>query len=331
MKISLQWILNIFRYHKKRILFLVGSTIFCALILFPFDDLSDFVTAKITMATGNNLNLSFDGLSFGFLPKPGINMNRVVVKSVYAPTFKIDKLGFAPAVFSLIRGRPGGTVKANGLFDGRATFHFGPSRQLGGNPSEMSLNIRVEKIKLEELSKFLEKIHSLPLNFSGSMDLQSRFNVDLPNFQEQPEGDFNLFIQKLELPAANVPLGMGMNLSLPTIQLNQVKLVGKMAEGKLNITQGKIGEPKNDFHGSITGDVFLDFQPGGRLKKGGYQLKINLNISNKLKEELKPILGLVDIYEGIGEKHKFKILNGVRYSMELSAYSFQSLPKVNKF
>ena len=329
--ILIQLVLNTFRYQKKKIFFFLGSTTFCILILFPFDDLSDFIRMKISEATQNSLYLQFDNLSFSLFPLLGVKMDNVVVESSYAPTVKLKRLNIAPNVTSLITGRLGGKVKAHGFFDGTVHIQFGPSRELNMDKPEMGVDIHLEKIKLKYLSQFLRKTYQFPLSLSGETDFESKLHIDIPRFREQPKGNFKIHIQQLKIPSSQVPLGYGMSLPFPSLEFNQLDFVAKIDDKKLSITEGKIGDKENNLHGTITGDIFIDFQPGGRVKDGGYDLKINLNINNTLREQLGAIFGIIDIYQGIGEKYKFDNLKGVRYSMKISANSFESPPRISSF
>ena len=327
--VLLQWILNTVRYQKKKIFFFISSIILCTLILFPFDDLSDFITIKISEATQNNVYLQFDNLSFS-IPL-GVKMNNVIVESSYAPTVKLKKLNISPYITSLITGRPGGKIKAYGFFDGNVNIQFNPSKKLKMDEPEMGFYIGLKKIQLEHLSQFLKETYQFPLSLSGETTVQSKLHVDIPRFREQPKGSFKIHIQKLKIPSSQIPLGYGMSFPIPSLEFDQISFVAEIDDKKLSITEGKIGDKKNGLHGSVTGDIFLDFQPGGRLKDGGYNLKINLNINNALKEQLGTVFGFVDIYQGIGEKYKFDNLTGIRYSMQLSANSFQSPPRISSF
>lgn len=324
----IQFFLNIFRFHKKKILFLLGSTIFCTIILFPFDDLTDYITLQVTKATQSNVYLQFDGLSFGLMPQLGIKMENVIVESIFAPSLAIKTLGFAPKLTSLITRRPGGKLKAYGLFSGDATIDFGPTNELDIDGDEVGVEINLEEIKLKDLSKFLKDSYKFPVTMKGQTNLDSKLYID-PSFKAQPKGDVRLNIERLEIPSTNLSLGnSGMSMAMPALKLNKVSLIGNINDRKFFIKEGKIGEVKNDLHGEITGDIFIDFLPGGKLKKGGYDLKINLNISENLKRQLGTVLSFIDIYQGIGEKYKFDSLKGVRYSMRLTARNFQSPPRV---
>ena len=328
-KTIIQWIFNIFRYQKKKIFFLLVSTVFCFILLFPFDDLSDFITVKISETTGDNLYLQFDKLSFSLIPQPGIKMNQVVVESSYAPTIKVKELAVSPKISSLVSGKPGGVVKSSGFFGGQIMIDFGPSRELNLDQPETGVVLAMDELNLKELSQFLQKANKLPLSFSGKTNIQSKLHLDLPGFKEQPKGDFKIHIQKFKIPASRIPLGPGLDFPLPQLIFKEIKLMAKIDDKKLTITEGKIGNKKDNFNGSITGDIFIDIKPGFRLKEGGYDLKLNLNISHTLKEQLGAVFGFVDIYQGIGEKYKFDTLKGIQYSMQISSSSFKSPPRIS--
>lgn len=322
---------NIFRYHKKKILFLFGSIAFCFVMLFPYDDLSDYVTLQVTKVTQSNVYLQFDGLSFGLLPQLGIKMEDVIIESVFAPTLSIKTLGFAPKVFSLLMGQPGGKLKAYGLFSGNAVVSFGPSNELDIDRGEVGLNLELDKIELKDLSKFLKDSYQFPLTLKGTTELESTLYVD-PTFKKQPKGQIKLLVKELEVPSSNMSLGStGMSMAFPAVTLKQVLIEGNINDRKLFIKEGKIGDNTNDLYGQITGDIFFNVFPGGRLKIDGYDLKINLNVSDNLKRQLSTVLSFIDLYQGIGEKHKFDSLKGVRYSMRLTARNLTTAPRVSNY
>lgn len=331
MKRILEVIGDVFRYHKKKILFLFGSVILGVLMLFPYDDLTDFVTLQVTKLTASNVYLQFDGLSFGLMPQLGIKMENVVIESVFAPSLSVETLGFAPKITSLITGRPGGKIKAYGLFSGDGTVDFGPSNELDIDTQEVGIEVHLEKIQLKDLSKFLKDTYQFPVSMKGTTGFQSNLYID-PTFKAQPKGDIALTIDQLDIPSSNIPLNMNgarLSMSFPALKLSQVKVVGNINDRKLFIKEGKIGDVKNELHGDITGDLFIDILPGGRVAMGGYDLKINLTVGENLKRQLGAILGIVDSFENIGSKYKFDSLQGIRYSMRLTSPSMGAFPRVS--
>lgn len=326
----IQFILSIFKFHKKKIAFFFGSIIFGFLVLFPYDDLSEFATQKISEQANNQVYVQFDGISFGLLPQLGIIVKKAVIESVFAPTIEVDSLGFAPKIASLF-GSPAGKVVAKGLFAGEANVDFGPSNELQEEGDEFGLEIELDDIQMSELSKFLKQSYNFPVTMSGTTQFSSRLYMD-PSFKAKPMGDVNLNIEKFNIPSSNLPLNMNgvtMSMALPALKLTNLNIVGNINDGKFFIKEGKIGEAKDDLHGSITGDFFFDINPGGRFEPKGYDLRINLNISENMKRQLSTILGVVDIYNGIGEKYKFDSLKGVRYSMRLTARNMSEPPRVS--
>lgn len=328
---TLQFILDIFRFHKKKILFFFGSIAFGIVTLFPYDDTSDYITRAVTQGTQSNVYLQFDGLSFGLMPQLGLKMKNVVIESVYAPTLSVKTLGIAPK-FSAIFGSPAAKVVAYGLFNGDATVDVGPSNQLNIDGDEVGVSLDLEEVSLKELSKFLKKSYSFPITMSGQTNLDSKFYVD-PKYKAQPKGDYVLKINKLDIPSSNLPLNMNgavMSLAMPALKLSELTLEGNLSDGKLFIKNSKIGGPKNDLNGTITGDfdVKVDARRGATLI--GYDLKINLIIKSNLKRQLGTILGFIDIYQGIGEKYKFDTLEGVRYSLRItSGRTLRDQPKIS--
>lgn len=328
----IQPIVKVFKFHKKKILFFFGSISFGVLFLFPYDDLSDYVTQQVTQQTQSNVYLQFDGLSFGLMPQLGIKMENVLIETVYAPTLAVKTLGFAPKISSLA-GAKAGKVVAYGIFDGEATVDFGPSNELDIDNDEMGMEIELENVELRELTQFLSDSKPLPVTLNGVTQLSSNIFVD-PKFKKQPKGKIELEIKNLDIPSSTIPLRMGaavMSIALPALKLSELKLEGTLDDGKLFIREGKIGEAKNDLHGTVTGDIFFQIEPGGRFKAAGYDLKVNLNISENLQRQLQLFLSVLDMHDGIGDKYKFKSLQGVRYSMGIRARDFQSAPQIKPY
>lgn len=322
----LQFIVNIFKFHKKKIFFLFGSIIFCVVILFPYNDLRDFITLQVSQNTQNDVYLQFDKLSFGLIPQLAVQMDKAVIESVYMPTMELEQLAIAPK-FSTLFGSAAAKIQALGVLGGQAVLDFSPSNELETDGKEYGIELNLDRVSLKEISKLLKDKMNFPVSLSGSTHLESQLYVD-PRFKAQPKGEFKLNIKKLELPSTTVPLGQGMGFPVPTLKLEDVTLVGSLDDGTIVIKEGKIGEPKNDLYGTITGDLVMNMAPGGRALMGGYNLKVNLNISENLKRQLGPALLFVDGYKSIGTKYKFNSLRGIRYSMRLTARKMSEAPDV---
>ena len=68
MKKVFELIIQVFRFHKLKILLIFGSAILFFAMFFPFSDLTDFVTAKVLEGTGNQVLFQADSLDLGLFP-----------------------------------------------------------------------------------------------------------------------------------------------------------------------------------------------------------------------------------------------------------------------
>ncbi|MCB0378832.1 MAG: type II secretion system protein GspN [Bdellovibrionales bacterium] len=327
---------NVLRFHKKKILFFFGSIAICLVLLFPYDDLSDFVSQKISEVTRGSVIMQFDSLAFALLPQLGIRMSNVTFDSVYAPELKFDSIGFAPSLASLFGG-VGGKVVAEGLFGGGAEISVSRSNELDVDGTEFGLDIEIDNLNLKELTQFLKDKMGVPYKALGVTNLDSKIHVD-PSFKVQPKGDFELKLEKFNVPAFVLTVYMGtginkvpMSIPLPSLKISKVLLIGKISSGKIIINEAKIGDAKDDLKGTISGDFDVDFAPGGRAQFKGYDVKLNLNVRDTLKQQLGFILTFIDNYQQIGEKYKFDSLEGVRYELSLSGRNLVQPPRVSSY
>ena len=325
-------ITTVFKYHKKKILFLIGSTLLCFVLFFPYSDLSDFASAQISRATRNQVNVQFDDIGFGLMPQLGVRMNNVnmdfAMGSSKFPNLKLDSLGVAPnllkTIFISMAGKAKlgeamtmiSKVQANGLFEGDINLYLSGSNKLGSEAKAVELEIDVNDLNLSELTKYTKSAMKTNLKAKGFAKLQSKIVFD-PVFKEQPDGTYELNIKNLTIPASTqqIPFnGVPMALSLPGLKLDKVKLRGKISDRRFEIIEGKIGDVKNDLWGEITGDIILNLRPGGRLDPGGYNFVLDLNLKEAMISQLGAMMA---IFDGMLGKFKNSTTTGVRYKVRI--------------
>src|SRR4051812_35387749 len=91
-------LLNVIRFHKKKVgLFVVLFLVFLYFI-FPFNDLGDFVAQKVSEATSGQVFVGFDTLDINLLPEPGIAMSNVQVETPFTPKLTAKNLSLAPNI-----------------------------------------------------------------------------------------------------------------------------------------------------------------------------------------------------------------------------------------
>ena len=100
-------------------------------------------------------------------------------------------------------------------------------------------------------------------------------------------------------------------------------LKGRLAAGKFVIESGKLGNPTDELHGDIKGDLGLTFQNrGGQIVPllGGYNIDLNLSATPAFKERAKFFLGFLDGY-------KTELPNGTVYKFKIQAASAGMSPQ----
>ena len=114
----IKFIKNLFKYHKKKILLATISATAFFLLLFPYDDLSDFVTSQVSKATNNQVFLSFDEMDFSLVPTPGLEFINVSLDTPVLPTMKVKQLSAVPSLVKLLTFKLGLNLSAQGLWGG---------------------------------------------------------------------------------------------------------------------------------------------------------------------------------------------------------------------
>lgn len=311
----LDFIKNIFAHHKlKLVLFAVLSVVF-SILMFPFSDLSDKITAIVSEQSGHTLYLQFDEMSFAMIPQPALQMSNVLVEAQAMPAVTVPELSVAPSILSLIRGKIGGSAQAEGLFEGDLDVDVSSSSRIK-DPAALNVDLEFENFQLKELIKSL-----LPGPFSASGTGRIIVDVDVdPYMKSQPDGSFDMALAKMQMPSFSIPLGAMGSLIVPGINLEKVILKGTIKNGKLVIAETQLGSAKDDLTGRISGEIDLRVFPGGATNVGIYNLAVDLNMKPAFMAQLGPYAAIIDGFVG---KYRSANANGVRYAFRIQANGFQ--------
>ncbi len=305
--------------HKWKWVGLLASTLLFAFWLFPFGDLGDLVSTQVSKLTNNQIYLQFDNLRISLFPQTGVALSHVQVQGQGLPALKAQELVITPSIWSLINQKPAGTINAQQFLNGQVEVSLKPGSKTENGTARQKISISAQKLSLAELRSLLD----LPLSMKGNLSIESQTQADL-TFQEQPDMDFQLKVEKFELPAGNLQTAMG-PISLPELKLAQVDLKGRLAAGKLIIEQGVIGQDKDEVHGSIKGDMMLSIngRNGSPTPEfGGYNFEVSLNIKKLFQDRAALFLSFIDNY-------KTPTPEGSLYSFKLSAQSLMMPPSTS--
>jgi type II secretion system protein N len=273
----------LFKFHKLKIIIVLGFAVFFAILIFPYDDLSDLATAKVSQLTNNSVYLQFDTLDLGVLP-PGVAMGNVSLETTTLPAIKAGRLSLSPWLSGLIVGKQGGSADVKNLFGGvvAADFHEGEKGKSGTRAN--NIDVDAKGIKLPELAKFLAEGNIASLLLQGVLDLSTQLQID-PAFDTQPSGDVGLKIENFSLPGQTLRITMApgsapMPLALPEVKLGPTKMTAKMENGSLQIQDFSFGNDST-LAGKVTGNLGVTFRrsPAGvQPIVGSYDLRVNLKL-----------------------------------------------------
>ncbi len=274
---------NLFRYHKLKMVTVVLFALAFTLLIFPYDDLADLATAKISQLTNNSVYLQFNSLDLGLFP-PGLGMEDVVVETQTLPAVKASRVSVSPLIGSLIVGRPGGSVDAQNLFGGAVAADYHEGEKLKSGERMKTIAVDAKGLKLPALATFLRDGNLATLLVQGTLNLSTQMQFD-PLFDTQPNGEVGLKIDNFILPSQLVPVSMSpgapaMQVAMPELKLGLTKLAAKMENGNLQISDFSFGN-STTISGKISGTVGVTFRrssAGVQPIVGGYDLRVNLKL-----------------------------------------------------
>ncbi len=323
MKRILEFIIQLFRFHKLKMLTVIGSSIGVMLLLFPFSDLTDLLTQKVMEATKNQVLLQVDKLDLGFFPTPSINGEGVTVDVGTWPTIEAKKLSISPSMFSLISLSTGSpptalrvSVDADGFLGGKFYIFHKPDGTNDEGAKKNHVTIKAESIQLGEIQKFVDS----PIAFEGKANLDTDFSF-FPAFDGQPEGEVHVTSRALKIPPGNIPTQFG-PIPMPGVSWSQFLLKARMAASNLYIDDLAFGAAKDPMSGRVKGQMNVKVDRNGPIL-GAYDLKVELNVTTAAERDLDTLLVLLKDFRS-------QTPSGGKYLFRVSANGMYSQPNLGR-
>ncbi len=304
---NLTQLFKLLKEGKGKIFVMLTSVVVFALILFPFDDLSDLVTSQVSKLSQNSVYLSFEKLKLSLFPTPGVQLDQVYIESIRTPALSAEELVITPSISGLIQQKPYGNVRAKGLLKGDVEIQVGKGPQTENGVERQKIEVSVKKVSLFDI----RALASLPVMLKGQINLEGTALADL-TFQEQPDLDLNLTINQFELPPSNVNTPMG-PLTLPDLKLTSVELKGRLSAGRFIIETGTIGKPGDELFGTIKGNIGISIiNRGGAIahQMGAYNIEVDLKAKKSFQDRAALFLSFIDGYKTAtadGGQYRFKL------------------------
>jgi type II secretion system protein N len=317
---------------------IAGAFFFVA--LFPFGDLADFVTSKVSEATQNRIYLQMETLNFGFIPSPSISGTNVQVEAAELPTLKANWIKISPSLLDIIanvgnvvsaaRGnlaasqklsnQVGVSVSAEGLLGGDMDLQMKPGGKNEQGALRSKIYLEMDQLDLSEIPKAF----NFPLAMNGRADVVSNLRV-YPNFEDQPDGDVELKAKSVKIPASTVPTPLG-PLAMPPMNFGEITFKGKMAGGTFIIEEANLGRSSDPLHGRIKGQMAIRFQkmgPNVVPVMGAYDLKIDLELTSAAEKDFSLITGLISGYRTQSPR-------GSRYLLQVHGANTYGPPEITQ-
>jgi type II secretion system protein N len=297
----------LFGWLWRRKIFLAvifASAAFFTVMRFPFNDLSDAITSAISAATGNQVYLQAQEMNIHLFPQPAISADGLRVETTL-PAIEAKWAKITPGLFGLIFNAPSllqaarggsaqalmthisGSVDAEGVFGGDVELGLGSGKKSENGHERSRITLSLSEINLKEVQQWAD----LPVNMQGKASAAADLQV-VPDFQDQPEGEYEFKIAKFVMPAGvvNVPMGeASMPINLPAISLANVNFKGRLVGGSLVIEDGAFGQSKDPLYGRIKGQIALRLIPSGQglvPQFGSYNLTVDLTTNATIQKEI---------------------------------------------
>jgi type II secretion system protein N len=297
-------ILNLVRFHKMKILLLFGLYVLFMYMMFPFNDLGDLVSSKVSEVTQGQVFIDFDKLNLSLLPSPGIELGGVTLDTAMTGSVTAKSIEISPSIPALLTFKPGATIKAEDLLGGDIDISTRPGKRLSNvQPSrnEQKFDADLSEVNLSQVAKMLD----LPLQVDGQLSgsVQSAFD---PMFAEQPNGDIDLHATRAVIPEGNVNTPMG-PLTLPRMNLGEITVQSHAENGRFEIQKFVVGKPGGDLYANVAGRVEMRVSPGPNMIPGAYDLNIHLQVGEAFKSRMAAFLSFLSAYQSGPNSYAFRV------------------------
>jgi type II secretion system protein N len=316
LRAALTWI------WQKKLHFFLGfvSALIVAFLVFPYDDLSDLVSAQVSAQTRNTVYVQFERLKLSLFPQAGAQLEQVFVESLFLPAgIHAQEITVTPALRALISQKPYGHVTAKGLFKGDVDIRLGSGGTSERGNEMKRLDITAERMQLQEL----RQLARLPGLIRGRLDLSASGILD-SSFAEQPDMEVNIKIAQLDVPPLNIAIPQfGGDITLPELKISAVELKGRLANGRFMIENIKLGGANgDDLQGSVKGSLGMNLRNVGGAPSpefSNYTFDIDLQASPSFQERARLYLSFIEPYKEAN-----------RYRFKVSGANFGGNPSFNK-
>ncbi len=287
-------ILNVLRYHKLKIFVTLISMMLFSILLFPFSDLSLFISDTIAKNTRNQVILQFEDLMLKLLPSPGFQMSEVMINTPQISSLEVEEMVLMPIFSSLLMGRMGMEAQLKGAMNGNLSVLVNVLEQNEEGISKLEAKVRTQDISIQKLLEVMQ----MQLNIKGVIYLQGQGQIDL-TYEDQPDFRLRTQTQNFQLNALSIPTPIG-PFPLPNLSLKEILIQTHLKEGQLQFETLEIGRAGDDLVGQISGYLNLQFRRGRgspQILPGDYNLACRLTLKPNIEAQFKALIDVLSLGE----------------------------------
>lgn len=314
-------ITNLFANHKKKMALLVLFTFLAALMIFPYDDLSDVITAQVYARSGNKVYVQFDSLDLNFVPTPGVDLENVVLEMPGFPSIEVPRLEYGAWIAGAITGKAGGTINAQKLFGGDIEADIKQGEVLKSEQRATTIIADAKKLNLKQVTDFLRESGRANMPLKGTADFTTDITVD-PAMQTPPNGRVTADVKALTLPISQL-LPPPMNsffASIPELTFSRATVDASMADGRVSIKSLKLGAATDAISANISGNLAMVPGAAGGMQVSPQNLLVELSIRNDAPSDIVKMSPLIQDFMKVkpdvsptGRTYRF-VANGSTFS-----------------
>lgn len=319
--------------HKFKLVGVVIWFLLFCYLLFPFEEISDVISSKITSATNGAWYVQFDDFDFRLWPgSTGVQMRNVLIENATLPAIKADTLAVTPWILGAITGRQGASLDVNGLFGGFVVADYREGDKLKSGEREKRIAVDIEKLKLPQLTRFLREGGLMKLTLKGDLHFSSQIQID-PVFDNQPKGTIDAEINEMALPAQSLLVnfnGVPLPLPLPEMKLGLTHLLAKISDGNVELNSLKISGKNNDISGEATGLLGLRLRRdnfGVNPQLGSYDLRLNLTFKRDFVNANEA--GSLGLVFNMIRSYRRETATGYQYAFRIKGDASSSMPQIS--
>ncbi len=295
---------TLFKKVRLGLTLFIISTFTFFVILFPLNDLGDLVSSQVAKLTRNQVYFQFDDLALSAIP-PGLQMSHVYIETTQLSGLKARDVTLLPSVLGALKGKPFGSVKADGLLKGDVKLNVSSAPKSESGAERTLIELVAKKISLKELRSFL----GLPFFIQGDLNIETKTTADL-TLQEQPDMDLNLGLTRFELPPTNVNTAFG-PLTMPELKLKQIDLKGRLSGGTFIIEKADLGQATDELQATLKGQIKINLLMNlqGQIipQLGSYNLDVDLRTQKSFQDKANLFLSFLQSHQISPGQYKFKV------------------------